>query len=284
MGVASSLASLFEYNTREAAPTLHIAHANGFPPEVYQEMVRPFLDNYHVVALPARPLWESPPPPEDFAGWQVMADDLIAGIEAYQLGPVVGIGHSMGGTASLIASTKRPDLFRALVLLDPVLFPPSIIDVFIQHPHLEFPLVQGALRRRREWESREAAFERFYGRGLFQNWSETAVWAYVDGLTRPSDSGGIELRYSPEWEARIYQTAPLSTNGWWDWLKAVNVPILTLQGKDTDTFVDDSVVLWEQTRPDLEVVRIPNTGHLFPMQVPQQVAHHIQTFLGTILV
>ncbi|MCB9436349.1 MAG: alpha/beta hydrolase [Anaerolineales bacterium] len=281
--MGTSIPPLFEYNTRESAATLHIAHANGFPPEVYQEMVEPLMGEYHVVALPARPLWELPPPPEDFTGWQVMADDLIAGIEAYQLGPVIGIGHSMGGTASLIASTKRPDLFRALVLLDPVLFPTSTIDIFIRHPHLEFPLVQGALRRRREWESREAAFERFNGRGLFKNWSEAAVWAYVDGLTHSSDNGSIELRYSPEWEARIYQTAPLSTNGWWDWLKTVRIPILTIQGKDTDTFVDDSVVLWEQTRPDLEVIRIPEVGHLFPMEVPQQVAGYVQTFLGAIL-
>lgn len=279
-GQTSGIPPLIEYNNMRAAPTLHIAHANGFPPEVYREMVMPLLGDYRVVALPARPLWEPPPPPEDFSGWQVMADDLIAGIEAHGLGPVIGVGHSMGATTTLIASTKRPDLFRALVLLDPVLFP-DISDAFDQD--LNFPLVEGALRRRREWESREAAFERFNGRGLFQNWSEAAVWAYIDGLTRPAANGGIELRYSPEWEARIYQTALHSTHRWWEWVKTLSVPALTIQGQETDTFINDSVVLWKQTRPDLEVICIPAVGHLFPIEAPQQVAAYIQTFLGAVL-
>ncbi|MFO1365137.1 MAG: hypothetical protein U1E92_02055 [Moraxella osloensis] len=36
--------------------------------------------------------------------------------------PVIGIGHSQGATATTIAAAKRPDLFSALYLLEPVTF------------------------------------------------------------------------------------------------------------------------------------------------------------------
>lgn len=274
---------LYEYGG-SGKTVIHLAHANGFPPQVYTEMLSSFLADYRVVTLPARPLWQPAPPPEAFTGWEMMADDLIAGIEAHGLAPVYGIGHSMGGTATLIAASKRPDLFKALVLLDPVLFPRSFTFWLLAAgpswlPKPESPLVKKTLRRRRHWENQQEAFERFYGRSIFENWSETAVRDYIEGLTHASPSGGIELRYTPEWEARIYETAPRSTYQWWKWLKKLTVPTLALQGAKTDTFVAASVNLWQNTRPDLPIISLANQGHLFPISSPQLSAEHIMQYL-----
>lgn len=280
---------LYEYapeKARSGQPVVHIAHANGFPPQVYAEMVALLHTGYRVVALPARPLWEPVPPVDSFENWETMADDLIDGLETHHLAPVIGIGHSMGGTVSLIAARKRPDLFKALILLDPVLFPRYVIWLLTGGPSWwpkpVIPLVKKTLRRRRQWQSSQDAFDRFHGRSIFERWSDQAVWAYIEGLTRPveNSSGGIELRYTPEWEARIYQTAPISGKGWWKWLKQVQVPVLALQGAQTDTFVDGSVRLWKNARPDWPVIRLPEVGHLFPIDHPGLTAQHIQDYLA----
>ncbi len=286
------VAPLYEYAPAERdglpRPVLHLAHANGFPPEVYAEMASSLAAHYRMVTLPARPLWEPAPLPETLTDWAVMADDLIVGLEAHELGPVVGVGHSMGGTASLLAAIKRPDLFRALVLLDPVLLPRKIVWLLAGGPDWlpkpEFPLVKKALRRRREWRDKKDAFDRFRQRALFKRWSDAAIWAYIDGLTEPVDnaSDAIQLRYSPEWEAQIYRTAPHSMKGWWRWLRNLTVPTTVLQGAETDTFVDGSANLWKKQRPDLPVITIPKTGHLFPMEAPTLVVQHIMEFLGQI--
>ena len=36
------------------------------------------------------------------------------------LSGIVGIGHSLGGVTTMYAALQRPDLFRALVFIDPV--------------------------------------------------------------------------------------------------------------------------------------------------------------------
>ena len=62
--------------------------------------------------------------------WDDMADDLAQALRARGLEGVIGVGHSMGGVATLLASVKHPKLFRAVVALDPVLFTGSRLLLF----------------------------------------------------------------------------------------------------------------------------------------------------------
>jgi pimeloyl-ACP methyl ester carboxylesterase len=275
---------IYEYDPRpnDTRPVLHLAHANGFPPATYAPLASYLVEKFRVVMLPARPLWPDPPSPETFDSWHVMADDLIAGLEAYQLGPVVGAGHSMGGVTTMFASIKRPDLFHGLILIDPVVLPRHILRIMESatqaDPPLMSPLAEAALRRRRQWESREDAFRRFRERPLFARWPDETLWAYVDGLTRPVENGNgaIELHYSPEWEAQIYNRVPI--DAWHMALKAKH-PAVVLQGEDTDTFTNQSKRLWQRIRPDIPVITVAETGHLLPMERPQTVAEKMLTFV-----
>ena len=156
---------------------VHLAHANGFPPGSY----RPFAETltgppptagsghpatgsgwrggYHVIGLPARPLW-SGSRPGSAPTWHTLAEDLVEGLDAIGLQGVIGVGHSMGGVYTLLAAIRRPELFRALVLIDPVILPPGWLRMLRVMRWLGLekrqPLVQGALRRRRVWPSRRA--------------------------------------------------------------------------------------------------------------------------------
>ena len=107
-------------------PTIHIGHGNGFPASMYAPFADALGGNYRKLCLLARPWWKGSDP-EKFDSWEILADDLIAGIQHHNLAPIVGIGHSMSGVAMLFAAVKAPQLFRAIVLIDPVMLPRTIL-------------------------------------------------------------------------------------------------------------------------------------------------------------
>jgi len=58
-----------------AGPTLHLAHANGFPPGIYRHFAEAMAERYRVLAaltLPLRPGTV----PSAVTGWEALADDL----------------------------------------------------------------------------------------------------------------------------------------------------------------------------------------------------------------
>ena len=56
--------------------TIHLAHANGFPPRAYQQLVDELIPHYHVIGMKAQPLWPDSKFNE-FKSWTEGADDLI---------------------------------------------------------------------------------------------------------------------------------------------------------------------------------------------------------------
>ncbi|XP_057967976.1 probable strigolactone esterase DAD2 [Malania oleifera] len=55
--------------------------------------------------------------PEKHSSLGAFADDLIALVDEVGFGPSVFVGHSMSGMIGCIASVKRPELFKRLVLI-----------------------------------------------------------------------------------------------------------------------------------------------------------------------
>lgn len=84
--------------------------------------------------------------------------------------PLVGFGHSLGGTALLELSNMHPRLFASLILIDPVIGP-SI-------KHAGTILLNSSVRRPDLWPSHKAAEEAFEATKAFQSWDPRvkALW------------------------------------------------------------------------------------------------------------
>jgi pimeloyl-ACP methyl ester carboxylesterase len=255
-------------------PPMHLALANGFPPQTYQPLMQPFTERYHVVSLPPRAMWSNPPPTESAPTWHTLADDLLAGFEMYGLDKLIGVGHSFGGIATVLAAIAQPERFRALVLLDPTALPPDILKLIddaraIGQDH-RMPMVEAALRRRNRFADRDEAFAYWRPKPLFADWSDEALWLYVDSLTRPAaDGDGLELTWSPEWEAHYYRT--LFTEIWAELPHlSAQLPVLAIRGTTSNAFVEASAAAFQSALPHATLVEIEGHGHLFPQSAPTQ--------------
>lgn len=266
---------------KDPSATLHLYHANGIPPETYRVLVDALDDDLRVVSLYARPMWNPPVSPNGFDSWRIMADDLLRGLDEHGLDRVIGVGHSMGGTTTMLASIKQPQRFTGIILLDPVLMPRRflwLMRVLRAIIGYNIPLADMARNRRRTWESAEAAFTRYRGRAMFERWPDQALRDYIDSISRPvgDNSSALELIYPPEWEARIYETMPVDV---WQHVPKITVPTLVICGAESDTFRPLSAHLWRKLRPDINVISIPDATHFVPVEAVEAVASAMGEFI-----
>lgn len=271
------------YDFGGAGPVIHLAVANGFPPETYRPVMQPLTQHYHVVSLPPRPLWTPPPPPSSIDNWQSLADDMRAGMADYDLGPVIAIGHSYGGVASMLAAIDEPARFRAIIMLDPTMLPPAYLKqaaaANAAGTPLRGPLIEGAERRRNKFSSVQEGFEYWVSKPLFKDWPESSVLTYAESMLHPTADGSYELRWSPQWEAQYYRTLYTET---WEKLPLVNglLPILIVRGTTSTTFQDEAARIARQVLPEADYSEIEGHGHLFPHSAPEQTLALIQSWLA----
>jgi pimeloyl-ACP methyl ester carboxylesterase len=265
-------------------PIMHIAVANGFPPQTYAPLLQPFTAKYRVICLPPRALWpDNPTPPEQPGSWRSVADDLLDGLRQYELSDVIAIGHSFGGIASMLAALDEPGRFHALILLDPTFLPPErvrMIKLAQESGQTEqIPLVQIARRRRRTFEDVDDAYTYFKGKPLFADWPDATLRLYAESMTRPS-ANGLQLAWTPEWEAHYYRSMYTEV---WETLPRLRglLPTLIIRGSATDTLVEESLAQLKRLVPDAIYVDIPGHGHLFPQSAPNQTRHIIEDWLAS---
>ena len=270
------------YDFGGEGPLIHFAHANGYPPACYKRMIAPLMDDYHVMAVYHRPLWPNSRP-EELTSWHTIAGDMIRFFDQEGITNMVGIGHSLGAVATLYAALKRPSLFRALVLIEPVFLMPVILQMFGEMARevmtANNPLVSIASSRRNSWPDRQAAFDHYRPKRVFARWSDDTLWDYVThGLDKAAD-GEITLAYSPEWEAQVYALPPTDV---WQLIPQVKQPTLAMRGAETETLVPAAWEMWQLLQPQATFIELDTVGHMMPMEKPQEIANHITHFLKTI--
>jgi len=107
-----------------ARPKAHFYGGNGFTVGNYKPLLSELATDFDISALAMRGYWYDKPKAKVLTREQD-ADSLIKFLEQTQDGPVIGIGHSQGATATAMAAAKRPDLFSELYLIEPVTFTKS---------------------------------------------------------------------------------------------------------------------------------------------------------------
>jgi pimeloyl-ACP methyl ester carboxylesterase len=254
----------------EPAPGVVAVHATGFCKEVFRPVVAALsslVEAGAVTAVDQRGHGSSgrPDPPFD---WWDLGGDVLAVTDDLDAGrPPVAVGHSAGGAAVAMAELMSPGTFSALVLVEPIIFPP---------PHVrqeEGHMVDAALKRKRSFDSPAAAAENFAGKPTFAGWHPAALTEYVEHGLLPSAEGRV-LACDPEVEAEFYRMG--SAHDTWDRLDRLTLPVTLVAGEQSTThhggYLEDLASRFGSP-PAVDIV--PGASHFVVMERPELVAAHV---------
>jgi len=264
---------------------IHFAHANGYPAGAYRELLELLSSNYHVLAMETRPLWQDYSP-KALTDWNQLSGDLRQFLDEHKLKQIIGCGHSMGATISLRLALQHPEYFNALVLIDPVLFPPiaSILWNILCKLGLEtqiHPLFKSTLRRRKKFSDRQTMFDNYRTKTIFRDIPDPVLWDYVNSIAQDAPDGTIRLSYSPEWESLIYTTGIKADIPLWKMMSGLQIPCMIIRADNSNTFWKITAKKIKRRAPNVIIQSIPNTSHLVPLEQPKLIFEKINQFLST---
>jgi pimeloyl-ACP methyl ester carboxylesterase len=258
-------------------------HANGFCGATLAPIAKALSSRFRVVAVDARGHGDSthPEPGADVEPFH--ANTFIADLVA-ALPPILelvgrdrvelAIGHSIGGAVVLGAAEEVPDLFARILLCDPVIFPAMTPEQKASRTRGSV-MVEGALKRRERFPSREEAFEHFRTRSLFSQFPAEALALYVAEGLGPTADGDFALKCDREVEAAIFGGGAMIDL--YDRADRVTAEVLFLHAL-RGNFVRDVYDRLAAKMPRARVESL-DVGHLFPMEAPAEVLAAVERLL-----
>lgn len=250
-------------------PAILFSHANGFHGRCFDPIAR-LLPEHPCSTFDYRGHGDSTVPPDWQVRWSAYGDDAVTAVRATATdGPVIGAGHSMGAAGLIMAALREPKLFRALVLYEPIVFPAS-------YRHLGTnPMAAAARRRRATFDSYEEAFANYASKPPLNVFHPDCLHAYVDHGFRSTSDGRVELKCSPELEARTFESGNIHET--WDQLAELAVPTWLVSGlieniPPASLIPSIATTIAEKSSITPTVIEWKDLGHFGPLENPARFA------------
>jgi len=251
-------------------PLIVASHATGFCKEVFHPVVEelsPLVPAAEVIAFDHRAHGDSAPSPPPYDWWD-LGRDVLALLDGRRID--VGLGHSAGAAALVMAELLAPGSFTTLVLVEPIVFPGP-------YGYFDHRLAEAALKRRRSFESRAAALDNFAAKPPFDRWDPRALAGYVDGGLTPVGDEWV-LKCSPVLEAEFYRAA--TAHGAWERLAEVTSAVVLVAGELSDSHPGPFLERTAERLGAGHVDVVPGATHFVPMEDPGRIAGHVASALG----
>lgn len=250
-------------------PPILLVHAAGLHGRCWDQVIAALSSHRRVITVDCRGHGHSdvPAPPYN---WSVLAADLVEVLHEMALHGIIGVGHSMGGHLVARAAAAVPAHFDRLLLLDPAIVPPELLQL-IEAARDRIPPV----RRRSRWASPEEMAAHLATRDAFSRWDQRALDDYCRFGLRPATNGdGFELACPPSVETAIYigQAEP----DIYDCVRSIEMPVTVVRCRERPEGALISDFSYSPTWPDL-VRALPRATeqhmsearHFFPMEDPK---------------
>jgi pimeloyl-ACP methyl ester carboxylesterase len=264
-----------------SGPPAHFSHATGLCAGAYSPLMNLLISRLGIVGLDDRGHGKTavPADPARLQNWDVFADDLALFFESFNE-PVIAMGHSRGATASLLLAVRRPELVRALVLIDPTILPFSWMWWWYLAKKTgaakRLPIVAIAARRKYIWPDRRSILDSYRSKTVFSGWQDGFLEAYIEAGTEATADGKVRLCCSPAWESRCFAVCPHDV---WRYIPRLKQPTLVVYGAKSDTFLPAAAKRFQAKVPAAAMVSLAETGHFVPMERPKETATAIIAFL-----
>ncbi|SIT04433.1 alpha/beta hydrolase [Neptunomonas antarctica] len=270
---------------KNGRPVIHFLHGTGLSSLTYWPFLASFHGEYDLFLGSFEGHGGSDVAPrERYSDWAALTaralicyEDLSSDWDPKQ--PVIALAHSFGAIATTLMLHKQRRLFDQYILLDPVIYPKSMIAL-MRFLHLigvarRLPHVKQAKNRRQVWSSREDAHKNLNGRGVFKRWTDESLDSYIDHAIQPNAQGEWQLRCPPWLEARIFSGYPKKL-----WSALAQLPEYThiLHSTKTYPFIPPGVKKAEKANPHITLTEVEG-GHCFMQEAPQESYQQIKRLL-----
>lgn len=246
---------------------MHFSGANGFPVGCYDTLLNGLSQKYSITSLWHRGLWPNIGEPATQLTWDDYANDLIQHLKKQHKQPVIGLGHSMGATITLMAAAKAPKLFSKLILIEPVIISPMLSFLCHYAPTRwlsGMEPMKSALAKPTQWPSKDATFAQFKKRPAYKRIPDDQLKHMVESMV-DKHTNQVELVYPVDWEIANY----LSGRNVLKDVQKLKVPTAIIRGKPSLFIHDKSWHKILRAQPKLQIMHEREYGHLMPFEAPQ---------------
>ena len=232
-------------------------------------------DRFRCVSLDLRGHGLSELPSTASLAWSGMAGDVLAVLNAdhFPVGPLHGIGHSMGGAALVLAAAQRSGAFRSLWLYEPVIVPAEARlrqMATTRCPKWRLAVVTGSARSTRPMRIIAA-------KPPLDQLHPDALRAYVDGGFSSSPDGSVSLRCRPSTEAEVFRQAAAS--GAWGEVAALEIPVAIIAGRLRRHWAVAFAPAIADALARGTFIEKPNLGHFGPLEDPAAMAQDVSAWV-----
>lgn len=250
-------------------PPALLVHATGFHGRVFGPLARGLWSRLGCSGIDLRGHGESGVPSDLDFDWAGFATDVLTAVDALGLNRPVGIGHSCGGAALLLAEEARPGTFSRLYCFEPIVFPPERPPT----PDPGVALAVGARQRREIFASREEAHANYASKAPMNTFDPEVLEAYVRFGFEDLPDGTVRLRCRGEYEALIYENAP--RHDAYAHLGEITCPVLVAWGSEGYSFRPEIMKLVSERLENGRSEELSGLGHFAPLEQPGSVAESI---------
>jgi len=265
-----------------AGPLVHFSHATGMTAGTYGPLAEILAGRFRVFAMDHRGhgKTEAEADPAKLKNWYGLCRDMERFFEF--LGePVIAAGHSLGAVVSLMAAARRPELVKALVLVDPTILPFSWMWWWYLAKKTGLaryvPIAYRAGKRKAVWPDQRTMLEAYERKESFRAWKDGFLESYIAGGTRSAAGGLVQLACDPAWESRVFATCPHDI---WKYVSRITQPVMIIYGEESDTFLLPAVKRFKHKVPAAEMLCLRGATHFVPMERPGEVAEAIERFVS----
>lgn len=264
------------YNIKNltASQNAHFYGGNGFALGVYEPLLNDLAQHLNITALTMRGEWYDKPTADKMTR-EEDADVLIEFLQKTQDKPIIGIGHSQGATATTIAAAKRPDLFSALYLLEPVTFTNqqgklySLVPRVVKMTREPFKSTQV---KQADWPSVDAYYQFLRRHKAYKRITDEHLLTYATNSLEAGEQAELTLRFSPKQELANYFGTPLIMKPLQQLIADNKMPVQLIIGKPSIFISNEVRQLWDKFVPNEQMTVLNDYGHLLPLEAPELCA------------
>lgn len=283
IGPTDAQIAMLQWGESGRPPAL-LLHGTGFVADVWDEVARELASTYTVYALDRRGHGASHKPGAyHFLDY---ADDVCRVIDALDLRDIYGIGHSAGATDLLLAAKLLPGRFTRLFVMEPtVMDPRRTRSGGLSEESLS--RVESTTRRRAEFDSADAVFDRYRAAPAFADWTEISLRAYVRHGFVPLDDGRVRLCCTPEIESAILRPiyeameqvyAGDARGNPFAWLTEIDCPVRVTTAANSGPIYKEMARRAASLIPSVSTLVFEGAGHCVAQELPKRVVEAVREF------